>query len=382
MAFQASAQNEFSTLSPVGAAPGSISELEREAFEILFGFDEGADFETGIRLLIEAAEAGSAVALDRLSLAYGAGDGVPRDPEEAVRLQRLAAEAGSAAAQFRVGMQYLSGDPTDADRDEGRKWLEASSAQGDRRALYSLAVSYLAESYEATDMDTVVTLLARSAELGEMAALKQLGQLLLIDPNRLDPEKGVYALELASASYPELRAEIGLQYFSGRLVERNPALAVQWLSAADADGNLAARLLHSVLLARGEGVERNPELAETLQENVMLAASAGEKNNIAWSLSVSPDPFMRDGALAVRLMESLLDSPGDLTPARLDTLAAAYAETGRFEDAVAAEQRAMDLYRQAAIDAGATAEQIEANAAVFRERLDLYRANRPYRQAQ
>ena len=55
----------------------------------------------------------------------------------------------------------------------------------------------------------------------------------------------------------------------------------------------------------------------------------------------------------------------------LDTLAAAYAATGRFNDAVATAQKAIDLARSAG--------QLQV-AAQIEPRLELYRAGRPYHQ--
>jgi hypothetical protein len=54
----------------------------------------------------------------------------------------------------------------------------------------------------------------------------------------------------------------------------------------------------------------------------------------------------------------------------LDALAAAYASAGRFADAVASEQAALDLVEAA----GAT-----AAAAPIRVRLELYRRKKPFR---
>ena len=61
---------------------------------------------------------------------------------------------------------------------------------------------------------------------------------------------------------------------------------------------------------------------------------------------------------------------GSRQPEMLDTLAAAYAEAGRFPEAVQASQKALDLAYSA--DMVELAEEIET-------RLPLYQAGRPYR---
>ena len=87
---------------------------------------------------------------------------------------------------------------------------------------------------------------------------------------------------------------------------------------------------------------------------------------LAWLRATSKDAAVRDGTEAVRLAERACAV--ERTPDCLDTLAAAYAETGRFADASRTVRAAMD-------DADATPG--------FRdevgERAALYDAGRPYR---
>ena len=66
----------------------------------------------------------------------------------------------------------------------------------------------------------------------------------------------------------------------------------------------------------------------------------------AWALSTDPDPALRNGNLAVEYAEHASRLRGGRTPAVLDALAAAYAEAGRFPDAVQAARSALDLALQ------------------------------------
>ena len=67
--------------------------------------------------------------------------------------------------------------------------------------------------------------------------------------------------------------------------------------------------------------------------------SAGTWNNLAWLLATARDRRVRDGARAVTCAEEALRSGRQ--PAWLDTLAAAWAECGDFEQAVEAEEEAL-----------------------------------------
>jgi tetratricopeptide (TPR) repeat protein len=64
------------------------------------------------------------------------------------------------------------------------------------------------------------------------------------------------------------------------------------------------------------------------------------QNNLAWLLATAPDSTVRDGARALLLAEQLVAWRSD-DAAYLDTFAAAYAELGRFEDAVRTQKRAV-----------------------------------------
>lgn len=66
-------------------------------------------------------------------------------------------------------------------------------------------------------------------------------------------------------------------------------------------------------------------------------------NNLAWLLATSADAEVRNGAEAVRLAESACQGTGRKVATYLGTLAAAYAEVGRFDDAVAAAEEAQSL---------------------------------------
>jgi len=91
-------------------------------------------------------------------------------------------------------------------------------------------------------------------------------------------------------------------------------------------------------------------------------------NNLAWLLATAPEGELRDGTEAVRLAERI--AAADPQPAVLDTLAAAYAEAGRFGDAVAAAERAL----------AALASSSDPLAARIATRLEGYRRGEAYRE--
>ena len=94
-------------------------------------------------------------------------------------------------------------------------------------------------------------------------------------------------------------------------------------------------------------------------------------NQTAWALATGPDAAFRNGPEAVRLAERAVELPGGSQPEVLDTLAAAYAEAGRFAEAVRTASRALAM---------ATQQNKQALAGALRARIGLYEANTPFRE--
>jgi hypothetical protein len=63
-------------------------------------------------------------------------------------------------------------------------------------------------------------------------------------------------------------------------------------------------------------------------------------NNFAWLLATSAEPDLRNGARAVQFAEKACALTNFKQAAFIETLAAAYAEAGRFPEAIATAQRA------------------------------------------
>jgi tetratricopeptide (TPR) repeat protein len=93
-------------------------------------------------------------------------------------------------------------------------------------------------------------------------------------------------------------------------------------------------------------------------------------NNMAWILATWPDALTRDGAKAVELAERADSLTRGESPVASATLAAAYAEAGRFAEAVKTDQRALRL---------ATAEGDAARADSIRTQIEVYQSGAAFR---
>ena len=104
-----------------------------------------------------------------------------------------------------------------------------------------------------------------------------------------------------------------------------------------------ARLQLAIVLA-GQGKTTEAISHYRLARNVPPSApDSGVMNNLAWILAAGPSPELRNGAQAVKLAARACELDHDRQPMFIGTLAAAYAEAGRFDEAVAAAQKAHDL---------------------------------------
>src|SRR5207244_2022344 len=72
--------------------------------------------------------------------------------------------------------------------------------------------------------------------------------------------------------------------------------------------------------------------------------------SLAWVLSVVPAPSLRNPQEAVNLARRAVAISGPQDGNALDVLAAAYASTGRFDEAVRAASAALDLAKAAGLD--------------------------------
>jgi tetratricopeptide (TPR) repeat protein len=91
-------------------------------------------------------------------------------------------------------------------------------------------------------------------------------------------------------------------------------------------------------------------------------------NNLAWTLAAHPDARFRNGTEAVELATRACELTKYQNPIPLATLAAAYAETGHFQEAVSFAERALEASQR---PAGALANRLLAM-------LEAFRAGRAY----
>jgi protein O-mannosyl-transferase len=97
------------------------------------------------------------------------------------------------------------------------------------------------------------------------------------------------------------------------------------------------------------------------------------RSNLAWVLATSTDASVRDGAKAVELAQQAVSLSGGRELLFFRTLAAAYAETGRFSDAIGVIRQAVAVARMQG--KASLADLLEGDALLYRGHLPLRRTS-------
>jgi serine/threonine-protein kinase len=119
------------------------------------------------------------------------------------------------------------------------------------------------------------------------------------------------------------------------------------------------------LLSRGE----YEKAVEELETCIRLDANEPEfTNRLAWVLATCPKQSIRDGERAVSLATRACEATRWGQPYKIDTLAASYAEAGKFDEAVKWEEKALSLLPD------------DRYRTMYQGRLDLYKGGKPYRE--
>ena len=124
--------------------------------------------------------------------------------------------------------------------------------------------------------------------------------------------------------------------------------------------------LGNAFLQQGRMEEAIAQFQKALTINPDYVAA---QNNMAWVLATCPQASLRNGIKAVGLAERANQLTGGKNPVILATLAAAYAEAGRFPEAIETVRRAMQL---------AETQSNTALAGALQSQLKLYQAGIPF----
>ena len=279
------------------------------------------------------------------------------------RLTALA-EGGNALAMS----HFASSLRADGGRhDEAADWYRKASAAGDPNALVALAFMYLGGELTASNrLDEANALLQQAAAAGSDVAMVRLAHHYLSGMGVPKDYRKSQELFAAASALGNTDADVGLGYlYQAELVavplDRSAGF---WYQRAAHAGNVEGQLRWArMLLGQNRTLQARSWFAAAARQN-----NAAGHNNLAWLLATFRDAGLRDGARA--LVHAQLAVEAQPSATHLDTLAAAYAETGQFDRAVETQREALAALLAADADERAGLER----------RLKAYKRAQPWRE--
>lgn len=230
--------------------------------------------------------------------------------------------------------------------------------------IVALAVTTHRRNQDYSSFETLLRQTVRD-DPGNSLALGSLGYTELVAGRLQEAERLLRrSLEIRPIGHIALMGMGKLLEKSGRLNE-----AIDYYRQACRYGPEKAHyfmLLGSSLAARGDFREAAEVFSQALER---MPNEPELLNGMAWILATAPDASLRNAGQAVQYAEKAVMLTKGKDASALDTLAAAYAEAGRFNDAISTMQQALKLLEQSD----------SPDVRDMRNRLELYRRGQPFR---
>jgi tetratricopeptide (TPR) repeat protein len=275
----------------------------------------------------------------------------------------LEANPDFAEAHNNLGFAYAAQGSIDEAMEEYRKAIAISP--GHAPAYNNLGLALATKG----DLDEAIADFSKAVELepANAQAEDNLGHALMTKGNADEAIPHFNkALDLGPET-AEFHTNLGIALAKkGRLADAVPHFDRALELAPDSVD--ARYYLGKALVMTGHGEEGLAYWKQALSKD---ADNLQVLNDTAWVLATSSDAALRDGNAALPLAEHAVELTSQQEPAILGTLAAAYAETGRFDRAIELEHRAIELATQ------------QGNARLaqsLNDRLVLFQSKTPIRQ--
>lgn len=377
-------------------APDSIDAIAR------------GDFREAARLFREASDRGDVFSKRELGRLYETGLGVQQNYYQAIALYTEAAELEYVKAMYDLGRMFHAGKGVSKDYAKAAELFDRAAARNDADALYALAWMRLrGEGVEQNDNVAAALLLkateqrhapaetmlgwlhtlgkgvpqdyVKALELYEDAAAQDYVEAQLALATLYEDGKGVpadinktveiYERLVARHDDPRAAVNLGWMYETGKRVAKDEAKAIELYRKAASQGYPPGIAQLASCYAFGKGVAKDYATARDLYTKAVAAGDGYALNDFAWFLATCPEQSQRDGKQAVKLATKSCEQSGWQNANEIGTLAAAYAESGDFANAIKYQEKAIAMTK------GDFPE-----PAQMKDMLALFRQHKPYRE--
>lgn len=290
-----------------------------------------------------------------------------------VNLLGRAVKDGLPAAKCELGHVYSSyrdGSQRLRFRDAAQLFEDAAQ-QGHPDGLHRMGIASL-YGYVGGGRNAMraVTYLERAISLGHTDAMVALADVLWYGKGlKQDRARAIKLYEQAAErEAPDGLSGVAYMYLKGRGREKDVKKAIEWYERAADKGSLRAIWVLGWMYYTGDGVNADTKKAIAWLQKGVNRDDPSAQNSLAWIYATCPDETFWDGKKAVELAKRAVAKMS--IHSLVDTLAAAYARVGRFEDAVREQRRAIRLLHRMKNVKTADVKDLES-------RLKLYRDNKP-----
>ena len=216
------------------------------------------NLKTGLAKLIKAADGGDTLAMSLLGRLYYVGDSLEVNEVESRKWYKKGAESNDVICKIRYGYFLVEGIGGPEDQVEGLKILIESANKKDSLGMYYLGMIYLKDQDKTNDSQ-IEDLLDSSAKSGMISAMTVLSKVYL--NGRLgekDPGKAVEWLRNAAEQEDaESQEELGdLLFIGNKGVAKNLTEAKKWLEKAGVNGRSGAYISLGMMAIDLEGIEK------------------------------------------------------------------------------------------------------------------------------
>ncbi len=192
-------------------------------------------------------------------------------------------------------------------------------------------------------------------------------------------------LEAGKKNFSEAYSILGRCFYLGEGTKRNPEKAITWYEKAAESGEtdvyhkLGLLYLEEYKNNKKEARKKDSLLKSKVQHEkkavhwLMRSAQIGDvqaQNHVAWILATSNDSVIRNGVEAEKWVKKAIETKDLANAYWMDTLAAAYAEQGKYDDAVTTQKKAISILKK---------ENVKKRKE-FYDRLKSYQGKRPWRE--